>query len=461
MSALLAMVVALVADDAATLRASPRSSAPVQAQLSRGDWLEVRGEVPGYLKVYDHRRERPGYVRPEQLRVHADDAAQGPALRALVAFLRDAPGFESLGIGYAALALRADPQASATALQAAIGAMAERLAERASQRSHPDPVLAAHRAVAESYGVHFVDQEAASAVRVCYDGRAFRAVLASADAAPDERARAALALTSDRCADPATLPASVSAWNDWRLEVLQGEPGPSRQGHLLRLRRAGILAARAYQRAREGDAASARSAAQAAARDLALADPTQLAESDLPARSQAAIAVAASRFAAEAAPAPLASKRSRLELRVGRPGETCISVVADGETRLSRCTWGLAWQASARDRGLTLTLAVQLAPAWTELWVFRRVRGAWRADILAPGSDSAGPGYAEAAGFSPDGSRLLVAREALVQGQVQRRFEVRRASDLRVLASAGSPEAIPGFARLAAPDWRGQTLALR
>src|SRR5205807_210852 len=70
MIAVLAMTVALVAEDAMPLRAAPRDSGPVQAQLYKGDWLEVRGEEPGWLKVWDHRRERPGYVRPEKVRTY-------------------------------------------------------------------------------------------------------------------------------------------------------------------------------------------------------------------------------------------------------------------------------------------------------------------------------------------------------------------------------------------------------
>ena len=92
------LVVALVADDPAVLRNAPRGDAPAQATLVRGDWLEVRGESAGFLKVYDHRRERPGYVRPTQVRVYRLDETTAPELRAVVRFLRDAVGSESLGV---------------------------------------------------------------------------------------------------------------------------------------------------------------------------------------------------------------------------------------------------------------------------------------------------------------------------------------------------------------------------
>ena len=67
MIALVPMMIALVAEDAMPLRASPRDSAPVQAQLYKGDWLEVRAGERGWLKVWDHRHERPGYVQPAKV----------------------------------------------------------------------------------------------------------------------------------------------------------------------------------------------------------------------------------------------------------------------------------------------------------------------------------------------------------------------------------------------------------
>src|SRR5271155_68320 len=103
----LAITVALVVQDQAPLRAAAHDNAPRQTALTAGDWLEVRGERQGYLEVYDHRRERPGYVRPAAVRSY--DLGEGAAgkLGALVEYLRDAPGEESLGIGYVALYLRA------------------------------------------------------------------------------------------------------------------------------------------------------------------------------------------------------------------------------------------------------------------------------------------------------------------------------------------------------------------
>jgi hypothetical protein len=127
--------IALVADERAILRAAPREASAAQAQLARGDWLEVRGELPGWLRVYDHRRERPGFVRPIQVRVH--DQLRGAELRAVVRFLRDAAGQESLGIAYAALWMKSGDSDSAAEVNDAVGVLAERLAQTLSRRVDP------------------------------------------------------------------------------------------------------------------------------------------------------------------------------------------------------------------------------------------------------------------------------------------------------------------------------------
>ena len=116
------------------LCAPPRRRARRVRRCCGGDWLEVRGERAGYLQVYDHRHERPGYVRPSQVRTYPLEEAGAPALHAVIDFLRDTPGAESLGIGYAALYLRAAPAAVGSEVFAALGQFAERLGRRASAR---------------------------------------------------------------------------------------------------------------------------------------------------------------------------------------------------------------------------------------------------------------------------------------------------------------------------------------
>ena len=130
-----------------------------QTLLYAGDWLEVRGERQGWLQVYDHRHERPGYVRPSQVRTFPVDekrggrAGGGHRLRA-----------RSAGRGVArhratrrcSCARRRRARVGAEVFDA-LGGMAERLGRRASSKwARPnDATLAAQIEVAESYGIKF------------------------------------------------------------------------------------------------------------------------------------------------------------------------------------------------------------------------------------------------------------------------------------------------------------------
>ena len=220
----LAVTVALVVQDQTPLRASAHDNAPRQTALTAGDWLEVRGEKQGYVQVYDHRRERPGYVRPSAIRTYSVDEGAAPRLGALVEYLKDAPGEESLGIGYVALYLRAAPAAAVgPEVFDALGTMAERLGRRASARvaKAGEGSLAAQIEVAESYGVHFVSFEEEGRTRFCYDGEAFRHVLALGGTGP-ERVRAALGVTDPSCVDPALGQTAALELAKWRASVLEG-----------------------------------------------------------------------------------------------------------------------------------------------------------------------------------------------------------------------------------------------
>ena len=118
----------------------------------------------------------------------------------------------------------------------------------------------------------------------------------------------------------------------------------------------------------------------------------------------------------------------------------------------------------ASARGDRATIAVQPLSGWSELWVFRSGRQGWSVDVLTPGVAQPELGYVESAGFSPDGERLLVVREAREDsGKVVRRFQVLRASspDLKVELQAGTPRIIAAFRRFASPAWRSETLSLR
>ena len=90
---------AIVVQDQASLRAAPRDGAQQQTVFWQGEVLEVRGERLDYLQVWDHKRERGGFIRASEVRRVALTEAEAPALLAVVRFVQDTPGAEALGIG--------------------------------------------------------------------------------------------------------------------------------------------------------------------------------------------------------------------------------------------------------------------------------------------------------------------------------------------------------------------------
>jgi hypothetical protein len=496
--AVAAAVLALVAEDGTALRTAPSDAAPAQAILYRGDWLEVRGEAPGFLKVWDHRRERGGYIRPTAVRVHhlppprsagASAEAGAEELAAVVRFLRDAAGFESLGIAYAALYLKAVPATSREAeVLGALGEMAERLGRRASGSTsaggRADSVLAGQVAVAEGYGVGFRRFERGARTVVCYDGDAFMRVLRTATAAPELRARAALSLTRRGCLDPTVTAVQRRAWNDARLDVLATvEPAlgrglvPATWAYRLRLRAAETLAEKAHDEAAQRRPEVAARAASESLRRLALVERARLAPEDAAVYEETAVRVAAVRWLAEP-PVPARRPTVAVEIAPARPGETCVRLTpparpaaipppAPISTSLERCTYGVVLASSLRlaPSGRAAALAVAPLPGWTELWIFRAdpaAAGGWRVDVVPPGAGEPGAdiGYVELAGFSPDG-RPLVARELRTPARLTRRFEQLAADSIRVEHWSSSADRLRAFQRWASPLWRQSTLALR
>jgi hypothetical protein len=166
-------VIAIVTQDQSALRAAAKDSATPQAVLWQGDSLEVRGEKGDYLQVYDHRRERAGYIKASQVRVQSLKPENAPELMSVVRFLKDTPGSEALGISYAAAYLRAAPaEAINGEIFDALGNMADRLARRASaaRQGKASDALAAHLEVAAAYGVTMSSFERDGQVQLCYDG---------------------------------------------------------------------------------------------------------------------------------------------------------------------------------------------------------------------------------------------------------------------------------------------------
>lgn len=466
---------AIVATDAAVLRASPRDSAPQQAQLWQGELLEVRGERLGYLQVWDHGRERGGYVKATQVRRTGLTPAEAPELLAVLRFLREAPGAESLGIGVAAAWLLAAPAESVRGAAGAevleiLGSFAERLAQRASSgvSNGRQAALTAHMEVASRYGVKFLSYEREGKVRICYQGDAFRRVLAG-PATPQQKARAALALTQPECMDPALTPLQRHEKNVWRAEVLERVETASLPGYVknrVAMRRASVWSTLAYEEARLGG--DSRAAADRALDELASVQRGELAEEDQPAWNDAAMRVNASRWAVVPAISPAApGARPSVLTQAGQPGETCVLLVDakhDAAHPLARrCTYALVWpqSASLNREGNALALAVQPLEAWRELWVFRRRGREWVIDVLPPASLQPGLGYAEFAGWVPGGRQILLAREARSERRYRRSYEVVSLDSLATQRQSSEPTALGPFQRWSDAGWKRMSVALR
>jgi len=499
----LALSYAIVVADPASLRAAPRDSAQQQAQLWPGELVEVRGERMDYLQVYDHNRERGGFVRASQVRRTALAPAEAPELLAVIRLVRETPGSEALGIGFAMGYIQAAPADALRGREGvevfdALGTMADRLAHRvsfgAALGKPAQAALAAHLDVATRYGVGFKSYEREGRMQVCYDGEAFRRVLAMSATGPSQganalsggsaaglpasvgafastppqRARAALALTRPECQDPQLRPLERGQVDQWRADVLERVDTaalPPWLKNRVQMRRAAIFSALAYQRARQGQPADA--AAQRALAELGGVNKAELTDVDQPAYNDAAMRTNASRWAALPGPAASASHQPAVVTAPGQPGETCVLLVDAkrdaGNPLAKRCTYSLVWTQSAtlNREGNALALAVQPMEAWRELWLFRKGPGGWRIDVLPPATSGPEIGYAEFAGWVPGGKQVLVAREARGDGKYRRSFELVRLDSLTTERQAPDPTALGAFQRWQDPLWKRTTVSLR
>ncbi len=468
-------VIAIVTQDQSALRAAPKDSAAQQAVLWQGDSLEIRGEKGDFLQVYDHRRERAGYIKASQVRVQSMKQEDAPELLSIVRFLKDSPGSEALGISYAAAYLRAAPAASINGeVFAALGAMSDRLAARATagRSGKAGEILAAHVEVAATYGMTLVSHEQDGQVQLCSNGEAQRRVLAL-PASDIEQALAVLSLTRHECVSPKLTPLERYAHDNWRAETLDrvalGKL-PEVLKNRLHLRKAGVWASLAYQRARrpEAGAGAARDAAARAIDELAAINPSELMESDAAIYSDAAIRVGASRWAAEpGTPQPPLAAGLGVKVSAGQPGETCVHLVDarhdEKHPLLSRCTWGLVWPASAAasPQGDALTLAVQPLDTWREMWVFRKGPEGWTVDVLPPALDNPHLGYVEFAGWVPGGKQMLAAREVRSDNRYRTTFETVNLQTLATDRQADKPSSLTPFYRWQSPLWKAGTVAVR
>jgi hypothetical protein len=270
----------------------------------------------------------------------------------------------------------------------------------------------------------------------------------------DQRARAALALTRPECVDDSLAERDVATLEAWQADVLERvDPAAANPtlANRVRIRRAGVRASLAFREARSGQDPSASAASALSA--LASVQKTELADEDAAPFAEAAARVGASHWATQTS-----AQARGLTASPRQPGETCVRIL----TAFERCTYGQVWLSSARFAANgSVALAVQVGPAWTELWVIEKGQGGWSSDVVVPAADGPDVGYVEPAGWSPDGRQLLVVREARVDGQMRKTFEVLDAATLSVKKRATSAAALAAFHRWSDPDWRAQTVALR
>ncbi|OYU45044.1 MAG: hypothetical protein CFE44_09630 [Burkholderiales bacterium PBB4] len=488
---------AIVAQDHTALRAGPRDSTPIQAVLWQGDALEVRGQRLDYLQVYDHRRERAGYVRASQVRTTRLSADDAPELLSVVRFVRDLPGSEALGLAYSAAYLKAAAAGTNTAeAWDAMGQMAERLAARATSRqtnatstttapTAADTRLAGQLEGLGAYGIKLTSLERDTSVQLCYDGEAFRRVLGQA-ATPEQRARAVLGLTRHDCTDPAATPTVLYQRDLARAKLLDQSLSANDWARLsptlknrLQMRRAGVLATLAHAHSRRmvgaetsADDTAMLQAAQNAISALAAVNKLELTDEDQADYHAAALRVGASLWAAApqavgAGNAIPAGHRPSIVTRVGQPGETCVALVDgkhDAQHPLhTHCTYGTVWTASTsvNPAGTAVALAVQPLATWRELWVYRKTADGWALEVLPPGIHTPEIGYVEHAGWVPGTDQLLLAREVLTEGRFKRNFEVLKLSDLSIDKQASTPTLLSGFAKGQSASWKALTVSLR
>lgn len=469
--------VVVVTRDMAALRAAPQASAASTSVLWRGELLEVRGERGDYLQVWDHQRERGGFVLREQLHALQTTAADVPGLTALLAFVSDQPGAETLGLALAAAVIQALPPQELqgpveAAVLDAIGRQAERLGQRATrgagERGRDQNALTAHLDIAARQGIRFHSVAAGDAVLLCYEGDAHRRLLVHRQATPEQRVRAVLALTRPDCVAEPVRPAERETLDLQRESWLSQVPVEGLAPHWaarLQVRRAEVYSRLAFAAARRGDDRASSAAARLAMDALSAAVPNGLSETDQREHLEAVLRTNAVRWATTPA---AGTWPVGLPLRIeARPdGQTCVRLVdekSSEKTLAERCTWGQVWPESAqrnRERN-AIVLAVQPIDGWRELWVFRHTRQGWQVLVQPPAALLPGVGYAEFAGWVPGGQSMLLAREAVAEGRTIRRFEVVGLDTLIPQRTAFHAEALGPFNRWADARWKRLSLALR
>lgn len=443
---------ALVVPEQLPLRAAPRDAAPVLTALIRGEALEIRGQqgqFGDWLQVWDHGRERGGFVRSGALLAIERDPA---ALLVQLRLARRQVGAEGLGLGLAAALIE---QADVDWLRGPQGAellehliaLQERLAARANSGSASAALQAQ---VAARYG-HPLRQlaRADGSQWLCPATEPAQLLRGLPGASAAQQARAALQLTSGECA-VGSLVERLTLLQDIELPALTP---PLRKALLMR--RAGLQASLAY--AARADEAAARRHAQASLADWLRLNPAELDEDDQVMLREAAIRVAPMRWLVQEAGSLRRGKLEVVRVAGGSAGQQCLRI-----NEQTHCSHGLLLWNSLRagPDGQSLLLAVQPLDGWTELW---RLGADGSLQVLPPAAATPGLsaiGIAEWAGS--DRGQLLVAREAWVDGKALRRFEILPGTQLHAqpLRWAGEAMLLAAFQRGAAAEWKaGSPLA--
>jgi hypothetical protein len=151
--------------------------------------------------------------------------------------------------------------------------------------------------VAARYGVKFANYERDGRMRLCYEGDAFRRVLAMRST-PEQRARAVLALTRAECVNPGLRVTERYQADELRAEVLDRVDAAALPAYLknrVLMRRASVWSAIAYQHTRKNLPSDA--AANRALTELGGINKAELTDDDLAVYADAAMRASASRWA--------------------------------------------------------------------------------------------------------------------------------------------------------------------
>ena len=292
---------------------------------------------------------------------------------------------------------------ASTALDA-LGTFAERLARRASsgavRTKAADAALSAHLDVAARYGVKFTSIERGGRMQRLLRRRRVPPRARACAPTPEQRARAALALTREECVDPDLRPTERRRVDEWRADVLDGVdvarlPAYLRNRVLMR-RAARVEQPRLPARA-QATSRRMRRPARAIARARPAIDKSELTDDDMRTYADAAMRVErvalgrGARFGAVGAEAAAALVTAPGERRA-RPASCSSTRSTTRRSPLAqRCTYGVVWAAfghaesrrhrararRAADRHLARDVGVpQDADGWTVARAAARLDGA-------------------------------------------------------------------------------------